>query len=71
MFTFRCRDAPANSVFSGPVTSSFKAIRFGESPFLSLASEKKRKRKKEMLKGFKFRIFSAHFMRHRGSEEVK
>ena len=38
---------------------------------LSFHMPVRKEKKKEMLKGFKFRIFSAHFMRHRGSEEVK
>ena len=29
----RCRDEPANSIFSGPVTSTFNVRRCDESPF--------------------------------------
>ena len=48
----RCTDAPANSVFSGPITSTFDAMCFDESPF-TCQCEKEDK----MLKGFKFRNF--------------
>ena len=29
----RCTDAPASSMFSGPLTSTFNAIHFDENPF--------------------------------------
>ena len=28
-----CTDAPANSIFSGPITNIFNAVRFDEDPF--------------------------------------
>ena len=47
----RCTDAPADSVFSGPITSFFNAMRFDEDPFTCHCEKEDRKK---TLKGFKF-----------------
>ena len=63
-------DAPENSIFSGPVTSIFSAMRFNGDffffRFLLHASAKKEKkggekREKKRLKGCKFRAFMNRF----------
>ena len=38
---------PANSIFSGPVTSTFNAMHFGEILFKYQCQKKKKKKKKD------------------------
>ena len=52
-----CTDAPANSIFSGPVTSIFSAMRFDENPF-SQANAIKEDKKTE---GFQISHFYGSF----------
>ena len=44
-------DAPANSVFSGPITSTFSAVCFVENPFTCRC-----KKEAKRLKGFKLAL---------------
>ena len=51
---------PANSVFSGPMTSVFNAMRFDVEIF-SHASAKTKQKKTESVMGFKIRTFMGRY----------
>ena len=55
-------EMPANSVFSGHITSIFNVSRFHHYPSTRLCNKKKKKKqKKKRLKGLKFRTIIGHF----------
>jgi len=39
----RCTDAPANSIFYGPIRSVFNAVRFDENPFTCQCEKENKK----------------------------